>query len=121
MSNCPICDMADGFHNHSHVVVPAEHIKPKGWLSNVDCPLCMGVHLTENVSLEGSQLCEYHLKFIEALDEMLIENQEVLGRLAVRERLELVESLGQMERGEGRVVRSEELRGEHDHDQVTEE
>lgn len=75
MNNCPICDMADGFHNHSHVVVPTEHVKPKGWLSNVDCPLCMGVHLKEDVSVKEADLCDYHVAFMRALDEFLAERE----------------------------------------------
>lgn len=35
MSNCPICNLPDGFHDHSQVKVPDHLLLPKGWLADL--------------------------------------------------------------------------------------
>lgn len=32
MGKCPVCQLPDGFHDHSHVEIPPRYLLVKGWL-----------------------------------------------------------------------------------------
>lgn len=68
------------------------------------CPLCERWEGELDLTTGQYRLCEPHTWFMRHLDRMLAENEDVLGRLPDRSRLELALSLEQMHRGEGSVV-----------------
>jgi hypothetical protein len=75
-----------------------------------DCPLCSDWQGELDLSVVAFDLCDNHTGFMRRLDEIIDDNRELLGRLADHERLEFGQSLEQMRRRQGRVIRPEELR-----------
>ena len=75
-----------------------------------ECPMCTGWEGELDLAEVEMDLCGRHVLYMRRLDEMIEENRVVLGRLNENTRMDLALSLEQMRRGEGQVIRPEELR-----------